>query len=343
MPRDRTRPTMQDIADQVGVSKALVSLVIRKEPGPSPQTRDKVMAAAESLGYRINRTAALMTARRSHMIGVTAQIRNSFHAEVIEDIVAAGDRKGYEIVLGAVTPTRDESQVVETLLDLRCEGLLLVGPKLAAARLTKIGLRVPAVVVGRCISAHRLDVVRTADGRGIHAVVNHLASLGHRDIVHVDGGTGVIAADRRRGYRTAMRRHGLEAHARVVAGAFTEEAGVAAADTMLMGHLPTAVLCANDRIAQGVIDTLRRAGVEVPREISVTGYDDSPAARLGHIDLTTVSQTPRQQAEYADEAVAARLDQGFTDPIARVLEPKLVLRATTAAPVRRPSWSGAEA
>ena len=77
----RERPTMQDIADKVGVSKALVSLVIRKAPGPSDDTRARVFAAAEELGYRVNRTAALMTARRSHLIGVMTDIRNSFHAD----------------------------------------------------------------------------------------------------------------------------------------------------------------------------------------------------------------------------------------------------------------------
>ena len=82
MVRDRDRPTMQDIADKVGVSKALVSLVFRNAAGPSAETRLRVFAAADELGYRVNRTAALMTARRSHHLGVTINIRNSFHTEI---------------------------------------------------------------------------------------------------------------------------------------------------------------------------------------------------------------------------------------------------------------------
>ena len=123
---------MQDIADKVGVSKALVSLVFRKAPGPSDETRRRVFAAADELGYRINRTAALMTARRSHLIGVMANIRNSFHAEMVEDIVEAADRAGYEVVLGAVTPTHGEPKVIDTLLDFRCEGVVLLGPESTA-------------------------------------------------------------------------------------------------------------------------------------------------------------------------------------------------------------------
>jgi DNA-binding LacI/PurR family transcriptional regulator len=325
---------MQDIADKVGVSKALVSLVFRKAPGPSAETRARVLAAADELGYRVNRTAALMTARRSHLIGVAADIRNSFHAEIVENIVAAADRAGYEVVLGAVTPTHSESKVIETLLDFRCEGLLLLGPELPSHGLAQLGEQVPTVVVGRRISTSSVDVVRTADARGIGAMVNHLVSLGHHHIVHVAAGSGVIAADRRNGYLRAMRRHGLGDVAQVVVGDFTEDAGMVAANVLLGAGLPTAVVCANDRIAVGVIDTLRRAGVDVPADVSVTGYDDSALARLGHIDLTTVSQQPREQADRAIDAVVSRLDSERSDPLSLVLAPQLVIRTTTAAPRR---------
>src|SRR6476469_5335760 len=198
--RDRDRPTMQDIADKVGVSKALVSLVFRNAAGTSAETRQRVFAAAEELGYRVNRTAALMTARRSHLIGVMTDIRNSFHAEMVEDIVETADRAGYEVVLGAVTPTHGEPKVIDTLLDFRCEAVILLGPESEAAALTEMGRQVPTVVVGRRVVSQALDVVRAADARGIGLVVDHLVGLGHRRILHVTGGSGSIAADRRKGY-----------------------------------------------------------------------------------------------------------------------------------------------
>ena len=328
------RPTMQDIADKIGVSKALVSLVFRNAPGPSAETRQRVLAAADELGYRVNRAAALMTARRSHLIGVMANIRNSFHAEIVEHIVASADHAGYEVVLGAVTPTHGESKVVETLLDFRCEGLLLIGPELGTAVLASLGEQLPTVVIGRRISARSVDVVRTADARGIRTVVDHLVGLGHANIVHISGGSGIIAADRRNGYLRAMRRHGISDSAHVIEADFTETAGLAAATDMLAAELPTAVVCANDRIAIGVLDALRRAGVDIPSDVSVTGYDDSVLARLGHIDLTTVSQQPRDQAQRAIEAVVARLDSGRTEATSSVLDPQMVIRGTTAAPRR---------
>ena len=129
--------TMQDVADHVGVSKALVSMVFRRVPGPSDETRQRVLEAAEKLGYRPNRSAALLSLRRSHLIGVMANIRNTFHAELVEDIVAEADAYGYEVVLGAVTPTHGESAVVDTLLGFRCEALILLGPELSDAALAE--------------------------------------------------------------------------------------------------------------------------------------------------------------------------------------------------------------
>lgn len=331
MPDKNDRPTMQDIAEKVGVSKALVSLVFRKAPGPSAETRARVFAAADELGYRVNRTAALMSARRSHLIGVTAEIRNGFHAEMVENIVEAADLAGYEVVLGAVTPTHRESKVIETLLDFRCEGLILLGPSSPVGDLTALGERLPVVAVGRRLPIDTLDVVRCADSRGIAAAVDHLAELGHERIVHIAGGSGSIRSDRRDGFLRAMRRHSFADSAAVIEGDFTEAAGVAAAEQLLAGKtLPTAVIAGNDRMAIGLLDALRRAGVDVPSDISVIGYDDSPLARLSHIDLTSVSQEPREQSDHAVSAVVDRLDGHRTEPRSTVLQPRLVIRATTA-------------
>jgi DNA-binding LacI/PurR family transcriptional regulator len=338
VPNNHDRPTMQDIADHVGVSKALVSLVFRNAPGPSAETRKRVLAAADELGYRVNRAAALMTARRSHLIGVMANIRSTFHAELVEDIVAEADRYGYEVVLGAVTPTHAEPAVVETLLSFRCEALILLGPEIGDAAVTELARRVPVVVVGRRMSGSTVDVVRTADGRGIGQVVDHLVELGHRRISHLSGGGGTIPADRRAGYVRAMKRHGLSDAIDIVDGDFTERSGMLAAQELLRRRRrPTAVCAANDQSAIGLLDQLLRAGVDVPGDIAVAGYDDSVLARLAHIDLTTVSQEPRQQAERAVRAVVERLDENRQERLDVLLEPRLVVRRTTAPEVRQPA------
>uniref|UniRef100_UPI003CC5509B LacI family DNA-binding transcriptional regulator n=1 Tax=Streptomyces sp. NEAU-NA10 TaxID=3416050 RepID=UPI003CC5509B len=189
-------------------------------------------------------------------------------------------------------------------------------------------------VVDHLVGLGHRDIVHiTADDDGVGQVVDHLVGLGHRDIVHIDGGKGVIATDRRRGYRTAMRRHGLDAHIRVLHGDNTEAAGERAARHLLGGGaLPTAVVAYNDQCAIGVLAALARAGVSVPGEVSVAGYDDDALSRLSCFNLTTVSQGAREQARHAVAAAVERLDQDRTEPREVVLPPHLVVRGTTAEP-----------
>jgi DNA-binding LacI/PurR family transcriptional regulator len=173
--------------------------------------------------------------------------------------------------------------------------------------------------------------MRTADDDGVGQIVDHLVGLGHRSIVYVDGGKGVIATDRRRGYRTAMRRHGLDAHIRILHGDNTEAAGERAARRLLgSGDLPTAVVAYNDQSAIGVLTALVGAGVSVPGEVSVAGYDDDALSRLSCFNLTTVSQRAEEQARHAVTAAVERLDKSRTEPREVVLPPLLVVRGSTA-------------
>jgi DNA-binding LacI/PurR family transcriptional regulator len=127
-----------------------------------------------------------------------------------------------------------------------------------------------------------------------------------------------------------MKRHGLAEAIDIIEGDFTEQAGILAARRLLKRRdRPTAVCAANDRSAIGLLDELRRSGIEVPSGIAVAGYDDSVLARLAHIDLTTVSQEPREQAQRAVKAVVERLDEGRRDRLDVLLEPRLVTRNTT--------------
>lgn len=324
---------MKDVALAAGVSKALVSIIFRGEPGASEQTRRRVMEAATAIGYRHNKTASRLARSRTMLLGVTMTLRNTFHAELVEDLQAEADALGYEIALSTLTRTHDEHRALETLLEFRCEAVILLGPELTDGELTSLGRQLPVVVIGRQDTPATIDVVRTADENGIGQAVDHLVQLGHRSIVHVDGGSGPMADPRRRGYRSAMQRHGLAGRIKVVSGDYTEDGGVRAARQLLAGGgLPTALIAANDRSAIGVMDTMVRAGVQVPGDLSIVGYDDSLLARLGHLNLTTVSQVPAEQARFAVVAAVERLDGSRTKRREVVLAPQLIVRATTASP-----------
>jgi DNA-binding LacI/PurR family transcriptional regulator len=312
-----------------------VSLVLRNAPGPSAQTRQRVLDAAARLGYRPDRTASLLARRRSRMIGVLMDVGSTFHAAMVEDIHEAAEAHGYDLVLSTVTRSRDERRAVETLVDSRCEALVLFGPVTPARRLAELDRQLPVVAVGRRIPSAGVDVVRVADDEGVGQVVSHLTGLGHRDICYVDGGRTSIAADRRRGYERAMRRAGLDDFVRVLPGDHTEEAGALAARALLDGGaLPTAVVAYNDHCAVGLLGVLRREGVDVPGAVSLVGYDDSPLSRLAQVDLTTVSQDTRLLTEHAVAAVVERLDGGRSRHREVVLPAHLVVRGTTGPPRR---------
>jgi DNA-binding LacI/PurR family transcriptional regulator len=317
------RPRLADVATAAGCSTASVSLVLRGAAGPSEATRMRVLAAAEQLGYRPDRAASLLARRRSGMLGVVTDVRSTFHAEVVEELLEASARRGFDLLIGARSPARDEGRAVETLVDSRCEALLLLGATSPSAQLVELDRQVPVVAVsGR---ATGVDVVRVDDELGARQVTEHLLARGHREVVHVDGGTGEIAAARRRGYEQAMTTAGLPS--RVVRGGHGEAEGAAAAVRL---GAATAVTVFNDRAAVGLLDALVRAGVRVPDDVAVAGFDDSPLSRLAHVDLTTVSQDVPALVVHALDLVAERLDGGRSGHREVVLAPRLVVRGSTA-------------
>jgi DNA-binding LacI/PurR family transcriptional regulator len=336
--RRRPRPRLEDVAADVGVSPASVSLVLRGAAGPSAATRERVLEAAARLGYRPDRAASLLARHRSRLIGVMMDVRSTYHGELVEDVHEAAEEHGYDLVLSTVTRTRDEHRAVETLLDSRCEALVLLGAEASAEWLTALDRQLPVVVVGRPVPSAGVDVVRAADDEGVGSAVDHLVELGHRDIAYVDGGAGIIAAGRRAGYEQAMSRQGLSDLARVLPGGHTEDEGVHAARLIAdWSTAPTAVVSFNDRVAVGLLDAFLRSGVTVPADVSLVGYDDSPLSRLAHVGLTTVSQDSAQLTHHAVAALVERLDGGRTDHREVVLPPHLVVRTSTGPAPRRPA------
>lgn len=324
--------TMEDVAQRAGVSRALVSIVFRGVPGASTATRERVMQAAGELAYRPDQRARLLGRSRTRMVGVAFGLHDEFHAEVVEQLYLAVDGTGYELVLGAVAPTRDEHRAVQSLLGYRCEALILVGPALPRSAIEELAGRMPVVVVARALRSRTADVVRTDDVAGTRLAVEHLAGLGHQSIVHVDGQRAPGAAERRRGYRAALRDLGLDGYSRVIPGGLTEQDGERAAAQLLAGPLPTAVAVFNDHCAAGLMAAARARGVRIPDQLSVTGYDNSHIASLSTVALTTIAQdAPALASKALDLALAADEHEHSTSS-ETVLPPRLILRHTSAPP-----------
>ncbi|MCQ4118747.1 LacI family DNA-binding transcriptional regulator [Rhodococcus tibetensis] len=328
------RPTMADVANRAGVSRTLVSLIFSNKPGASDETRERVLQAADEIGYRLDRAARMLARGRSRTLGVLIDVQQPFQADLIGTIYAEAEAAGYEVLLSASAPNRDERKAIEALLSHRCEGLILLGPLAEASFIRTLANRAVVTVVGRALPHSSVDTVRTADAKGIRQSVDHLVELGHQDIAHVDGGADPGSPERRRAYVAAMRKHGLSAHQRVIPGRHTEDAGVTAAKILMSeNRLPTAVLAGNDRCAIGLMDAFTRAHVDVPGDISIVGYDDSHLSQLSRIDLTTVRQDSDGLARHAVQFAVGRLEDETIEPQDFVIEPHLVVRGTSG-PVR---------
>jgi DNA-binding LacI/PurR family transcriptional regulator len=335
-PRRNSAPTLEDVAQIAGVSRALVSLVMRSSPRVSDESRKRVTDAASKLGYRPNLMARNLAARKTMTIGVLLNdLHNPWFAEVTDGIHAAAERHGYQLILASGRrSTRLESRALDTFLASRVDGIIVAGCRLPAARLDAVAAEVALVSVGRAFSKVGFGSVTTDDAHGARLAVEHLHELGHSRIAHIDGGKGAGAAPRRTGYLRTMRSLGLADHAQVIAGDFTEEAGAHGAEKLLRGSMPTAIFTANDLSAVGAIDVIERGGLVVPDDVAVVGFDNTSLAALNHIGLTTIDQPRREMGAAAAAMLIDALNERgeLTDVL---MSPSLVVRRTTA-PAPRP-------
>lgn len=328
------RPTMEDVAELAGVSRALVSLVMRGSPKVSDTRRAAVLAAADQLGYTPHAMARQLASQTSTVLGVlVSDLTNPYFAEIAEVVDARAREEGLESILGSGgRRPAGEQRAVETLLSFRPAGLVLLGPVVPTPVLARAAAAGPVVAVARATRLPGVDTVNDDGRTGAMLAVEHLVGLGHRRIVHLDGGEGSQSAVRRRGFTDAMTARGLEPW--VEPSEYTEDAGAASVRRLLAGRRPgfTAVVAANDVNAIGAVSALEDAGLRVPQDVSVIGYDNTSLSALRHISLSTVDQPRAEIGRLAVETLLQRVRDGRTEPVRHLLHPTLVVRSTTAAP-----------
>jgi len=328
-------PTIVDVARRAGVSKSLVSLVLRGAPNVSDERREAVTRAVREIGYRPNAVARSLVSRRSYVIGVmVSDLHNPYFTEVIDGIEAAARAEGYRALFNSGGRTASgEAEAIDTLLQQRTDGVVMAGTVLDARRIAQVAAAVPVVVVARNSRSPVHDSITNDDRMGARLAVDHLVSLGHRAIAHVDGGTGAGAPQRRSGFLGAMAAHGLGRAATVVRGSFTEEGGREGVHAILRARRrPTGIFVGNDLAAVGALDALEEHGLRVPGDVSLVGYDNIALAGLGHIDLTTIDQPRFEMGESAVRLLLERRDSDRRRARHLVVPPSLVVRGSTGPP-----------
>jgi len=334
------RPTIFDVARRSGVSKSTVSNVIRGAPNVAEETRRRVLYAVAELGYRPNALARQLVQQRTSTVGVVVgDLTNPIYSELVKLLERHALAHGYTTMVSNTDghPEREAARI-EALLERRVAGIAMLqfsGDRSIIDEVLADG--VPLTVVS-CFD-ERADCVTVDESRGLALAARHLAELGHRRIAYVTSQLVEAATDRARHESFALecRRLGCEE-----APTFTldveallagEPAGLAGVEPLLVDGGPTGFAAGNDIVAIALIEAVERLGASVPADVSVVGFDGIALGGLSRIGLTTVAQPREQMAEIGIRLLLDRIEQSVTTaPRHVLLEPELVVRATTAAP-----------
>lgn len=331
--------TRDDVARQAGVSVATVSYVLNAGPKPvSADKRKRVLEAVTELGYRPNAIARSLRARRTNILGlIVPDSANPYFARLSRSIEDAAAERGFQVVVSnAAEDTEREAEQIEALLRLQVDGLLWVPADVARAAHAGAPLGVPTVQLDRALPANgeeTCDVIEPDNTLGGRLAAEHVIGLGHRRVAFLSGPAEHLhTVERLRGARVGLEDAGVEPS--VAHGDFSYRAGYDVGRDWCSApreRRPTAIICANDAMALGVLCVAAELGVQVPQDLSVTGYDDIPQARYSVPPLTTVAQPLDEMAREAIDRLLMRVGPRATSPdrVRRVYPVRLVIRAST--------------
>jgi DNA-binding LacI/PurR family transcriptional regulator len=330
-------PTIRDVAERAGVSKSLVSLVLRGSEQVRENKRQAVLAAVEELGYRPNAAARSLSERRTRTIGVLLNdLRNPWFVDLLDGLGSVAHAQGLHVLLADGQGARRlGDDLTRTFVDLRVDGLVAVGTLPDTAALSAAAERIPTVVAGtrEPVLPHG-DIIANDDELGARLATEHLIGLGHRRIAHI-AGQGAVAGLRHRSFQATMREHGLSDSARAEQGDLTEEGGYRAAVRLLSvpaPERPTAVFAFNDIAAIGALSAAEEMGLSVPGDLSLIGYDNTYLSRLRHLWLTTIDNAGHDVGRRAAQHLLNRIADPTRPPRLDLTPPALEHRGTTAPP-----------
>lgn len=328
--------TIRDVAREAGVSLATVSRALNDAAEVTVDTRQRVRAAAERLGYVPHSGARSLITRRTGTLGVLLpDLYGEFFSELIRGIDQTAQRHGYHMVLASSHSDAREIAAAVGSMRGRVDGFVVMSPDVAAlTALADLARTFPAVVLGAGPELEDFATISVANYEGAVEMTTHLLSLGHRKIAFICGpGGNVDAAERLRGVTAATR--GVEGvKVEEYPGDFRQETGYNTTKMLLNGaDRPDVIFCANDAMAVGAIGALHEAGLRVPADFAVVGFDDIPIARFLTPPLTTVRVPIAELGASATECLIDALQGGLPLAARRdVMPTSLVVRASCGAP-----------
>ncbi len=331
-PRERTRPpNIHDVARIAGVSYQTVSRVLNSNPRVLPETRQRVLDAIDSLGYRPNQAARALVTKRSRTIGVImSQTANYGPTTSLTAIEQAAKEAGYRLSITTLVSSESASikSALDYLLTQSVEALVVIAPQVRVLEAIKeLAVDVPLVTLQSSnVDVHSTSIDQVA---GAKLATRHLIDLGHTEILHISGPQDWIEAEARmQGYLDELNDADLRTRAPIL-GDWTAHFGYYAGLELLRFRDFSAVFAGNDQMALGFIHACRDAGLDVPGDVSVVGFDDIPEAAHFHPPLTTVRQNFAEAGRRAVSLLLAEL-QGEAAVDGEQVRPDLIVRGSTA-------------
>ncbi|MFC5661677.1 LacI family DNA-binding transcriptional regulator [Kitasatospora misakiensis] len=320
---------MADVAKLAGVSHQTVSRVLNGAPHVRPDTRDRVLAAIRELDYRPNSAARALVTRRSQTLGVVSFDSTLYGpASMLDGIERAARSAGYFVSVTSLRSLdgRSVQEAVDRLRDQGVEGVVVIAPQTSAvSAVARLSSSVPVVAVGSGDQA-QVPMVSVANADGAGAATRHLLDLGHPTVHHVAGPANWLEShDREEGWRRTLEEAGAPVP-EVERGDWSARSGYQAGLRIAGQRDVTAVFCANDHMALGLLRALYDAGLSVPDDISVIGFDDIPEAAYFIPPLTTVRQDFGELGRRALEMLVDELDGTALSRTHVQISPEIVLR-----------------
>jgi LacI family transcriptional regulator len=329
--------TIHDVAARAGVSVATVSRVLNGKELVREETSRQVLEVAKSLRYVPNVAARTLSIRRSQTIGIVLpEVHGEFFSEVIRGIDLAARAAGYHILVSGSHSDANEMMDVLDAMRGRVDGLVVMAPDVALTTLgEQLAHKLPMVLLNSNDERHATITIDNYGGA--RTMMRHLASLGHKRIAFIKGPEqNADARERLRGYRQVMRAMGAGSRELEFAGDFTERAGYDAVDAIVaLDPRPTAIFAANDSMAVGALSKLADAGIDVPEEMSLAGFDDIPIAHYVNPPLTTIGVDIAELGRRAFAVLADAMEKATSSRREECIGTTLVVRKSCAVPNSR--------
>lgn len=333
----RRKLTLKDLSERLGLARSTVSRALRDDPQIAAATRVRVRALADALGYRPDAAARALTRRRAHAVGLMLPrssklvFVNPYFSELLLGVSGRAEEAGFALLLS----TAPQPDFALWPREGRVDGLLVLGSSVTDADVPELNAlveaRFPLVAIHAGPRALKAVTIGSNERAGVWQALAHLQQLGHRRVALLSGPRGSRYAERRiRAYRTGIETFGLNADRDLLVATDDSRAGGAAAARALLqrGTPFTAVLANNDLVALGALDAFRAAGLCVPRDVALVGFDDTPLAAVASPALTSVRQPTRRLGEMAFDALVTLMSGGEVSSVR--LATRLVVRDSTA-------------